>query len=320
MFLTPEVFINIFVDFLILIFCFFAFIIAIRIVLYFDFTKDTPLQYSLQSQSYLAQTVVKFAFFLKIPLIFYFIYTLDKLSNIIPGAMCAAGVVTANEYGVYLLALKIINIYLFGIWLLINSEDLKTKDYKFTKLKFKMFIIFFILLFVEFVLEILYFNGIDVSKIVSCCGVLFNPVKTSPISLILKIPHQYIVFLFYITFILILLFGYLKRAFVFSVLNIFFLFISILAIIVFFSPYIYELPTHRCPFCILQKEYFYIGYIIYANLFLGTFFGISQGVLKFFLKKEKNFYNKSLFFNFLFVIIVTSYVIVYFIKNGVWLF
>ncbi len=320
MFLTPEVFINIFVNFLILIFSIFAFIVSNLVVKYFDMSSDTPLQYSLQRRTYLASTIVKFALFLKIPLLFYFIFTLDKLSNIIPGAMCAAGVITANIYGVWLLTLKILNIYLFGLWLLVNKEDLETKDYSFTKLKFKFFIPIFVLLTIEFVLEILYFGAIDVSKIVSCCGVLFNPVKTSALSLVLQIPREIIVTVFYTIFVFMLLSGFFKRYYLFSLLNLIFLPISILAIIVHFSPYIYELPTHKCPFCFLQKEYYYAGYFIYLTLFLGTFYGIAQGFERFILKKDPLFYHKSMIFNTIFVIIVTSYVFGYYLENGVWLF
>jgi hypothetical protein len=45
------------------------------------------------------------------------------------------------------------------------------------------------------------------------------------------------------------------------------------------SCYIYELPTHHCPFCILQKEYGYIGYLIYLTLLGGAIAGLSVGAL-----------------------------------------
>lgn len=96
MFLMPEVFINIFVDTTIYIFFLISLYIAILVVKYFDINKDTYLQYSLEKRTYLVSTIVQYGQFLKIVLFFYFIFTLDKLSNIIPGAMCAAGVITAK--------------------------------------------------------------------------------------------------------------------------------------------------------------------------------------------------------------------------------
>jgi len=55
--------------------------------------------------------------------------------------------------------------------------------------------------------------------------------------------------------------------------------VSILSTLSFISLFFYELPTHHCPFCILQKEYGYIGYPLYLSLFGATILGLGVGVL-----------------------------------------
>jgi hypothetical protein len=55
--------------------------------------------------------------------------------------------------------------------------------------------------------------------------------------------------------------------------------ISILSILSFISLYFYELPTHHCPFCILQREYGYVGYPLYISLFGAGIGGMGVGVL-----------------------------------------
>jgi hypothetical protein len=80
----------------------------------------------------------------------------------------------------------------------------------------------------------------------------------------------------------------------------------------FFGTYIYELPSHRCPFCYLQSDYYYVGYLIYALLFLGTFYGVVV------LFKEK-FFKVSFIANVLFVVLISGYVLVYYLRNGVFL-
>jgi hypothetical protein len=50
-------------------------------------------------------------------------------------------------------------------------------------------------------------------------------------------------------------------------------------ILSFFSLYIYELPTHHCPFCILQGEYGYVGYPLYVALLGGGVTGMGVGLL-----------------------------------------
>ena len=55
--------------------------------------------------------------------------------------------------------------------------------------------------------------------------------------------------------------------------------VSIVSVISFISLYFYELPTHHCPFCILQKEYGYVGYPLYIFLLVGTVAGLGTGML-----------------------------------------
>ncbi len=54
--------------------------------------------------------------------------------------------------------------------------------------------------------------------------------------------------------------------------------VSIASIISFVSLYFYEIPTHHCPFDILQKRYNFIGYPLYTTLFGGVFFGTITGL------------------------------------------
>ena len=55
--------------------------------------------------------------------------------------------------------------------------------------------------------------------------------------------------------------------------------VSVSALISFISLYFYQLPTHHCPFCILQKEYYYVGYLLYVTLLGGVVCGASTGAL-----------------------------------------
>lgn len=53
----------------------------------------------------------------------------------------------------------------------------------------------------------------------------------------------------------------------------------VVAVVSFVSPYVYELPTHHCPFCLLQREYRFVGYPLYAALLGGGVAGIAAGVV-----------------------------------------
>jgi hypothetical protein len=319
MFLNPNVEIILFLDFIFLFFLAISLYFSIEIFFKWDFQSNSNQQYKFEKRSYLISTIIKYIFFLKLPLFLFFIYTIDGLSDIIIGAMCSAGVIDASSYGIPLLILKLLNLYLFGFWIIIHYGDLKYEDLRFTKVKFGFFIIagFFIIL--EIILDFLMFDSIDPSKIALCCSSLFSNASSSYLGFLFTIDLKYFVILFYLTFITLFVAFLRKNDYMFSLANIFFLIISIISLIMVFSTYIYELPTHHCPFCILQKEYDYIGYFLYIFLFLGTFFGIGLTGANLVEDDKKKYYKLSLIFNTVYLFIVSYFPIVYYFTNGVWI-
>lgn len=314
--LTPEILTIYILDIVFLFFATLAFYLSIKITLKFDREQNTQEQYQLQKQSYLAATIIKFIFFIKVPLFVFFVFTLDKISDSLVGAMCAAGVVNATEYGVPLLILKMINLYIFAFWLTLNDEDMKTQTQKYFSIKFWFFIFAFVLLLIEIVSEYLMFSNIDINSVVDCCGVIFSVTDATYISEILS-KEKELTLVFYALYV-VLLIGYtLKKRYLFGVGSLLFAVIAVLSLISFFGTYIYELPTHHCPFCILQKEYGYIGYFLYIFLFFGTFYGISVAPLEYSSQELQRRYKMAMLFISLYVAIVSYYVLSYYFKNGV---
>ena len=227
--------------------------------------------------------------------------------------MCAAGVVDATNSGAYLIILKIINLYLFAHWLKLHNQDMTDKNQPYTKLKFGLFIGLFFLFMVEIVLEFIMFSSIEIDKMVSCCGSIYSSSSTSAISTLFTLDTSLLLSIFYGNYLLIVLFYFLKNRYIFTTLNIIFIPVSLISLILFFGTYIYELPSHHCPFCYLQSDYYYVGYLIYFLLFMGTFYGLVVS----FVKETKASYIASLLFNSLYVILLSLYIAAYYIKNGV---
>jgi len=314
MILSPSIIAIMVLNTLFAFFALIAVVLSIKILKHWDIEATTKRQYRLEKQSYLAATIIKYIFILKLPLFLFFIYTLDSISNLLTGAMCGAGVVDATREGLPLLILKIANIYLFGLWLVLHYRDMSREELPYTKIKFGLFIIGFILLLSEIYLEVAMFEAIDVDKIVSCCGSIYSSSSTFYLSNLFTLSNSAVVIGFYGSFALMLLLYLLKNRYLFALANLIFLVVAITSLILFFATYIYELPTHHCPFCILQKEYYYIGYLLYILLFIGTFYGISLLATP----QIKRFYI-SLIANTLYLLIVSGYVVWYYSINGVWL-
>lgn len=319
MFLNPNIQVILFIDFIFFIFLTISLMLSVDLFLKWNFQSTSNLQYKLEKRSYLISTIIKYIFFLKLPLFLFFIYSVDGLSDIIIGAMCSVGVIDASSYGTPLLILKVVNLYLFGFWLIIHYGDLKYPELPFTKIKFGFFIVASFLIIIEIILDFLMFDSIDLTKLALCCGSLFSNTSTSYLAILFSIDSWNYFYLLFVSYSMNVFFYIKRNDSMFSLANIIFLIVAIISLIMFFSTYIYELPTHHCPFCILQKEYFYIGYILYITLFIGTFFGIGLIVANLVEANKSFYYQASLVFTSVYMILVHYYLIVYYLHNGVWL-
>lgn len=316
--LSNEVIVFLFIETIALVLLAIAFISSFSILKNWDFNSTSSKQYKLEKRSYLVILIIVFSLVVKIFSLPFFAFIIDELSLIVPGAMCGAGVIGANVYGDYLLAFKIAILFIIGIWLLLNKQDLQTKDYSYIKNKLWLFILLFIFIVLEFILDILYLANISTDEVVSCCSVIYG--EQGGTTLPFGLDVYKLLVLFYLVYILSVIANFKKQVFIATISNLLFLYLGYFAVVHFFGTYIYELPTHKCPFCMLQSEYNYIGYFIWASLFLGTFFGISGFVLKLFIKKDlSHSFLYSNLFNFIFILICTFYVVRFYLLNGVFL-
>ena len=297
-----------------------AFGVSVKILLHWDFQAFTPEQFKLEQQSYLVNTITLFIFVMKFGLLLYFAYTIDALSILVPGAMCAAGVITANGYGQPLLVLKLGILFLLILWFYLNHHDLQTKNYQWFKEKSALFVIIFLFIMLELWLDFAYFTHIDTHQPVSCCSALFGQLEgANPLPFGLNIPMLLV--LFYLLFLLTILTLWSGQTLLYILSNLLFVYVAYYAMVYFFGTYIYQLPTHKCPFCMLQKEYYYIGYLLWFSLFVGSFIGINGAIISLWLGKVPSPKIQRWVMGLLglFVAVASLYVLIYYGRNGVWL-
>lgn len=292
---------------------------ALKIAIKWNFEANTLYQYTIEKNSFLVSLVIFFVAIIKIMLLPYFVFVLDGLAPLLAGAMCAVGVIGANEYGVILLGMKLVSVLVAGFWIVVHKMDINHKTYPYMKLKMYIFFVLFLCIVIEDILYIYYFFGIKFDSVVECCSVVFS-VSQSSSMLPFGIDIRELLVIFAISSIILSVsikwdFGYVALIF-----SIFYIFVATYSIIYFFSTYVYELPTHQCPFCLFQKEYRYIGYIIFGSLFGSTFISIYyNAVFLFFGERLQQIKRLSLVLLAIFIIIVLFYPISYYIKNGAWL-
>ena len=257
---------------------------GLRILHSWNIKSGSELQLSLERRTYLISTMVTYAFGFQLISLFLYIFTADQLHTLFIGAMCAAGSLNANEYGYATLILKIVNFILCGGWLILNFTDNRAYDYPLIKKKYLLLLMITPGLVIEMIIQANFLLRLKPNIITSCCGVLFSASAEGVTSGIVALPLVPVAIIFYATMVLSIVLGiiyYVRKrgAYLYSVVSTVAAVVSIVAIISYVSLYIYELPTHHCPFDILQKEYHFVGYPLYLTLLSGAVAGFGVGVV-----------------------------------------
>ncbi len=265
---------------------------AVRVLRHWDPGSDTASQIALENETCLAALFIRFALLLQLFSLLLLVLAADSFSHILAGAMCATGAFVANGYGMPALAVKLFGVFFYGFWLVLHHLDLRSEFLPLTRLKFGYLLLLGPLLVADTTLVVLYLAGLSPDIITSCCGVVFATAEGDGRNLVGPLPATVVMPLFYglaglLFFVAFTLKKHTERAgpagdppllgITFAGACLGFFMLALVVITAVISPYVYALPSHRCPFDILQKEYYGVGYPIYLSLIALTFAGISGG-------------------------------------------
>jgi len=262
----------------------YAAVIGIQILWWWDIHSGSDRQLSLERKTYLIATVLSYVMAFELASLFLFVYTADHMHGLFIGAMCAAGTLNANDWGYPALVLKTVNFLACGVWLIVNYLDNRGYDYPLIRFKYRLLLAITGLLIIEVLFQSGYFMELRPDVITSCCGAMFNASAQNLAAELAHLPPRLAEIVFYLSVVLMLRTGiqlYITGtgAAAFSCFSLWLLGASFAAIISFISLYVYELPTHHCPFCLLQREYHYFGYPLYLALFCASITGSVVGLI-----------------------------------------
>jgi hypothetical protein len=264
--------------------------VGMRILLQWDVTSAGEKQLQLERKTYLVSSILGHMLVIELASLFLFIAVANQLHTFFTGAMCAAGVLNASAYGYTTLALKTASFVACGVWLVINHVDARGQDYPLIRFKYAFLLGICLLLVAETVMQTRFLLGLDPQVITSCCGTLFNERVRQVAAGMAYLPAVTTAEIFYAGMLLTLAAGIHcgltgRHDWLYGLLSVAVFPLSLAALISYFGLYVYEMPTHHCPFCMLQKEYHYVGYFLYLFLLVGTIAGTSAGIIGRFRKK-----------------------------------
>lgn len=249
-----------------------------------DLASGSELQLKLERSTYLISTILGYILFFQTVSLFLYIFTTDYLHTLFVGAMCAAGTLNLNGFGYPVLILKLFTCLCAGVWLIINNVDCRGYDYPLIRTKYALLLALIPFVVAETLLQFFYFGSLKAQVITSCCGSLFSSGAGTITSDLAGLPREPMIMALGGTIGLTFLFGLYfrktgKGGYLFALASTLTFLTGIASLISFISIYVYELPTHHCPFCILHSEYTYIGYPLYGALLLAGICGLGVGAL-----------------------------------------
>lgn len=266
---------------------------ALRILLFWQPASDSSRQIELESETWLAALLVEFGLFLQVASLLLLILAADNFSQVLVGAMCSAGAFLANDYGLYALLVKLGGIFLYGFWIVLHRLDISSEHSPLVRIKFVYLLVLVPVLGCDFFLLSQYIRLLEPDIITSCCGVIFGNVLENGFNLIGPIATESVVVVYCLLGLLLFCSSFATAAatevlnpvhltvgrkvlnLVCAVLWLVFFVLSLVVITAVISPYIYAMPSHRCPFDLLHVEYNYIGIPIYFGLLSISFLGSS---------------------------------------------
>ncbi|MDP2105353.1 MAG: hypothetical protein Q8J76_05095, partial [Desulfobulbaceae bacterium] len=259
---------------------------ALSVLRYWDPASDGPRQIRLENETWLSSTLVQYALGFQILSLVLFTSAADNFSQVISGAMCATGALTANPFGLPALYLKLVGAFFYGFWIVLHYLDISSERYPLLKTKYIFLVCLLPLLIVDAITQTLYIANLKPDIITSCCAVVFGEGGGSDGNLLGIVPQDKVLIAFYCLAALLATCGHflfrklmMPLLLVNGVLWLCFIGLSFVAITTVFSSYVYAMPYHHCPFCILKPEYGYIGFLMYGTMLPAGFFGIASALV-----------------------------------------
>lgn len=257
---------------------------ALRILRRWDPRSATEEQILLERGTFLVSTLLTFTLAFQVLSFFLFILTAEELHGRFVGAMCAAGTLFVDAYGYPALALKVLNAVLGGAWLCLNHVDGLGHDYPLIRVKYRLLLVLAPLMLLGEGIQVLYFAGLKADVITSCCGSLFGQGGPGLASELASMPAPRAGALLAGASLLVLLAGLRfllrrKGALALAGAAVAWGAAGAVFLVSVVSTYVYELPTHHCPFCMLKPEYRGVGYAFLGLLLAEEIAACALGVL-----------------------------------------
>ncbi|RAU20325.1 hypothetical protein CU669_18950 [Paramagnetospirillum kuznetsovii] len=256
---------------------------AVRVLRSWDTASGSERQLEMEKRTYLVSTLLVVVLLSELASLILFVFNADRMASLFVGAMCAVGTLNVNDFGFPTLYLKILVFFAAAGWLALNHVDSRGFDYPLVRVKYGALIALAPVLAGAAGVQLAYFLGLRADVIASCCSTLFSgSTQVTSDKLAAVAPEAALAALAAILGLVMLIGRRVlssgKGGVVYAIASLVAFAVSLEAVVAAISVYVYELPHHHCPFCILKGEYGHVGYALYIPLFAAAALGLAGGI------------------------------------------
>lgn len=257
---------------------------AAVILRYWDPTSGSSGQLELERRTVLLSTLISWALVFEVLALALLVFTADSLAPLFTGAMCAAGTLAASVYGYPALLVGLAASLGAGLWLIVNHADTRSDRYPLLRLKYAALLALTPLVLLAGALRVAYLGSLEPEVITSCCGALFSASGQGLGAGLAALPGRFLAPAFWgvtaagaAAGLTVARTG--RGSLALGLLGAAAVPVGLAGLVAYVSPYVYELPAHRCPFCLLQREYGFVGWPLYAALLGGALAAVGAAVV-----------------------------------------
>jgi hypothetical protein len=260
--------------------------VALKILRFYRLRSRAEGQLALERQAELASTLARVGAGVLLLSLLLSVWTADRLSSEIRGAMCGYGVVHANAAGPWSLACTMGTALVAGIYLEILRFERHVRGLELMRPLALITLVLSGLTILDFSFAYQWLAKLDLSVVASCCSTSVDSAAGAtqgwdPSSGSLR---QTIGITSIIATVLSVGVGFWMakrpaRAGIVGAawLGLVTLVLALGATVHQVAPYVYEVPYHHCPYCLFKADVFGFGYPIYGTMFLAAIWVLSAG-------------------------------------------
>jgi hypothetical protein len=255
-----------------------------RVLRRFDVARASEGQLALERQTELASTFVRVGSVVQVGALPLTVLAADRLSRSVRGAMCAYGVFQAGRWGFAALAVTVTAAFAAGVTSQLCALDRRVRGTEVVRLLAVASLVMAPLAIVDLAATGMFFLRLDLGVVASCCSAQMDIGALGERGFASG-PREFVSIAALLAVMLSAAIGWIASrklrptvVALAAVASLAALPLAAGVTVLEVAPYVFELPQHACPFCLLRADALGIGYPLFGAIFLAGVWSVGAAL------------------------------------------